>query len=83
MASHIIEPERRTVHGHFSKELSPILEIDSGDTVRFRTLEAGWSLEPPLGLERTRRPILSRGSRARTMGTAYVGRSRSKGRSRG
>ncbi len=47
MASHIIEPERRTVHGHFSKELSPILEIDSGDTVRFRTLEAGWSLEPP------------------------------------
>lgn len=47
MSTHTIEPERSTVHGHFSRELPPILTINSGDTVRFRTLEAGWSLEPP------------------------------------
>ena len=47
MAIHTIEPDGSTVHGHFSKDLLPILEINSGDTVRFRTLEAGWSLEPP------------------------------------
>lgn len=47
LATHTIEPERSTVHGHFSRELPPILTIESGDTVRFRTLEAGWSLGPP------------------------------------
>lgn len=46
MAFHSIEPERRTLHGHFSAELEPILTIDSGDTVRFRTLDSGWNLEP-------------------------------------
>jgi acetamidase/formamidase len=47
MAEYIIEPERRTLHGHFSRELPPILTIDSGDTVRFRTLDAAWGIEPP------------------------------------
>ncbi|HEU5015138.1 MAG TPA: acetamidase/formamidase family protein [Roseiflexaceae bacterium] len=42
MTLHVIEPERRTLHGHFSRDLEPILTIDSGDTVRFRTLDAGW-----------------------------------------
>ncbi len=46
MAIHTIEPERRTLHGHFSRELPPVLTIDSGDTVRFRTLNAGWDIEP-------------------------------------
>lgn len=46
MAHYTIEPERRTLHGHFSPELEPVLTIDSGDTVRFRTLESGWNLEP-------------------------------------
>lgn len=46
MAIYDIEPERRTLHGHFSRELEPILTIDPGDTVRFRTLDAGWYLEP-------------------------------------
>jgi acetamidase/formamidase len=57
MARHTIEPERSTVHGHFSKDLPPILEINPGDTVRFRTLEAGWSLEPPPGAGTERRFI--------------------------
>jgi acetamidase/formamidase len=45
MAFYAVEPERRTLHGHFSRELQPILTIDPGDTVRFRTLDAGWTLD--------------------------------------
>ncbi len=45
MATYTIEPERATLHGHFSRDLAPILTIDSGDTVVFRTLDAGWSTE--------------------------------------
>jgi acetamidase/formamidase len=46
MAAYHIEPERRTLHGHFSRDLPPVLTIDSGDTVTFRTLDAGWNLGP-------------------------------------
>jgi acetamidase/formamidase len=42
MAIHSIEPVRAHLHGHFSRELQPVLEIDSGDSVAFRTLDAGW-----------------------------------------
>src|SRR4051812_19224754 len=44
-ARHSLEPERATLHGHFSRELAPVLEIDPGDTVRFRTLDVAWGLE--------------------------------------
>lgn len=47
MAKHIIEPERSTLHGHFSPDLPPAITIDSGDTVQFRTLDAGWAIERP------------------------------------
>lgn len=47
IATHVIEPARQTLHGHFSRELPPILTIDSDDTVVYRTLDAGWSLEVP------------------------------------
>ncbi len=43
MAVHLIEPEARTVHGHFSRELRPVVTIKPGDTVRFRTLDASWA----------------------------------------
>jgi acetamidase/formamidase len=46
---HTLEPERRTLHGHFSRDLPPVLTIDPGDTVRYRTLDAGWSAEPYSG----------------------------------
>ncbi|MEX1158025.1 MAG: acetamidase/formamidase family protein, partial [Thermomicrobiales bacterium] len=55
MAFHTVEPERRTLHGHFSRDLEPILEIESGDTVRFTTLEAGWGLEPQYKDDQPRR----------------------------
>jgi len=44
--TYTLEPERRTLHGHFSRDLAPVLTIDPGDTVHFRTLDVGWGLEP-------------------------------------
>ena len=55
MAIHKIEPERRTLHGVFSRELPPVLTIEPGDTVEFRTLDAGWGLEPFVSPESPRR----------------------------
>jgi acetamidase/formamidase len=53
---HEIPLERRTLHGHFSRDLEPVVEVRPGDVIRFGTLDAGWGLEPPGadGLERTR-----------------------------
>ena len=48
MAVHEIPLERATLHGHYSPELEPVLEIEPGDGVRFSTLDAGWGLEAPL-----------------------------------
>jgi acetamidase/formamidase len=35
-------PERRSLHGHFSRDLAPALEIDPGDSIRARTLSGSW-----------------------------------------
>jgi len=40
--THDLPLERRTLHGHFSRDLEPVLSIDLGDSVRLRTLDAGW-----------------------------------------
>lgn len=42
MAHHEIPLERRTLHGHFSRDLEPILSVDSGDSIAFACLNAGW-----------------------------------------
>jgi acetamidase/formamidase len=42
MALHRLSPAAGTVHGIFSRELTPVLTIASGDTVVFQTLDAGW-----------------------------------------
>ena len=42
MALHEIPLERRTLHGHFSRDLEPILTVDSGDSVTFACLNSGW-----------------------------------------
>lgn len=47
MPTHAIEPTRETLHGLFSPDLPPALTIDPGDTVVFRTLDAGWGIAPP------------------------------------
>lgn len=56
MATYTIEPERRTLHGHFSRDLPPILSIDAGDSVIFRTLDAGWHVEPRTSTVPAERP---------------------------
>ena len=42
MAHHEIPLERRTLHGHFSRDLEPILTVDSGDSISFACLNSGW-----------------------------------------
>ena len=42
MTLHTIDPAFETLHGHFSRELPPILTIASGDRVLYRTLDSGW-----------------------------------------
>jgi acetamidase/formamidase len=36
--------ERRTLHGHFSRDLEPILTIDPGDSIAFACPNAAWRL---------------------------------------
>jgi acetamidase/formamidase len=43
---HELPLERRTLHGHFSRELPPVLTVDPGDSVRLRCLNADWRWEP-------------------------------------
>jgi acetamidase/formamidase len=42
---HELPLERRTLHGHFSRDLEPVLTVDPGDSVRFATPNAGWRLD--------------------------------------
>lgn len=45
MATFKIEPTETTLHGFFSRDLPPVLTIDPGDTVLFKTIDAEWGLE--------------------------------------
>ncbi len=47
MTEYRLEPERSTLHGHFSPALAPVLRIEPGDSVVFRTLDVWWDLEKP------------------------------------
>jgi acetamidase/formamidase len=46
VAHHEIPLERRTLHGHFSRDLEPILTIEPGDSIGFACLDTGWHLSP-------------------------------------
>ena len=41
---HEIPLERRTLHGHFSRDLPPILEVDPGDSIAYSCPNARWRL---------------------------------------
>jgi acetamidase/formamidase len=41
------------LHGHFSRDLPPVLTVDPGDAVRFALPNSGWQLGPGEALERT------------------------------
>lgn len=51
MAVHEIKVQRETLHGTFCRDIEPILTINSGDVVRYETLDAGWNIEAPLSRE--------------------------------
>jgi acetamidase/formamidase len=42
VTTHDLSPVRANLHGHFSAELAHVLEVDSGDMIRARTLRADW-----------------------------------------
>ena len=63
MATHTLAPDERTLHGVFSRDFEPVLEIEPGDTVRFQTLDAGWGLEPPTEVGAPRRRFELAGER--------------------
>jgi acetamidase/formamidase len=42
---HELPLERRTLHGHYSRELPPVASIDPGDTIAFSCPNAGWEYE--------------------------------------
>ena len=42
---HELPLSRRTLHGHFSRDLEPVLELEPGDSVAFATPNAGWYLD--------------------------------------
>jgi len=42
---HELPLDRRTLHGHFSRDLEPVAVIDPGDSVRFSVPNAGWRLD--------------------------------------
>ncbi len=72
MATHTLEPDRATLHGHFSRDLAPILTIDPGDTVIARTLDAGWSVGPRPA-PAVERPAFPERDRDRDWGHALLG----------
>lgn len=54
---HELKAERATLHGHFSRDLPPVLTIDPGDSVGFECLDSGWGLEPHNGVDINRRKL--------------------------
>ena len=44
MALHELPLDASVLHGHFSRELEPVLSVDPGDSVRFTVPNAGWDV---------------------------------------
>ena len=44
MAVHELPLEAHFLHGYFSRELEPVVEVEPGDSVRFSVPNAGWHL---------------------------------------
>jgi acetamidase/formamidase len=57
---HELPLERRTLHGHFSPGLVPVLTVDPGDSVVFPTLDVGWGIGPPTDERGTRERLSPR-----------------------
>jgi acetamidase/formamidase len=46
VTTHELPLEQRVLHGHFSPDLEPVLEIDPGDSVRISVPNHAWELTP-------------------------------------
>ncbi|HYK74295.1 MAG TPA: acetamidase/formamidase family protein, partial [Pseudoneobacillus sp.] len=46
--THYLNPDSYTLHGFFDRDLRPTLEINSGDSVIFQTLDSAWAIEKRL-----------------------------------
>jgi len=57
---HELPLDPRVLHGHFSPELEPVLEIDPGDSVRFSVPNHVWDVEPGVSVE-SRNPDVDTG----------------------
>jgi acetamidase/formamidase len=60
VAIHELALEQRTLHGHFSPDLEPVLEIESGDSVRLSVPNHAWDLTPEEHFE-SRNPAIDTG----------------------
>lgn len=72
---HLLHPSSKSLHGFFSKDLAPALEIDSGDTVHFQTLDSAWGAEKrkALGEPRKRFKDVHPSQMPKQFGHALVG----------
>jgi acetamidase/formamidase len=59
--THEIPLERRSLHGHFSPDLPPIVAIDPGDSIVFSAPNSGWWNEPDRIMFEDRHPELEGG----------------------
>jgi acetamidase/formamidase len=46
-STHVLDDSLENLHGWLSRTLPPRLSVDSGDTIVYRTCDAGWSERPP------------------------------------
>src|SRR3954470_10099248 len=46
VSGYVVEPGPDTLRGWFSREYAPVLSVDPGESVRFRTLDCWWSAGP-------------------------------------
>jgi len=60
VAIHHLSPDTATTHGAFNPALEPVLTIDPGDTVHYRTLVSGWWEEPGSDSGEERKRLLPR-----------------------
>jgi acetamidase/formamidase len=49
--SHVLLPDERTLHGSWDPDRPPVLTVEPGTTVRFGTLDSGWSTGPYTGAD--------------------------------
>ncbi|GAF14115.1 acetamidase [Bacillus sp. JCM 19046] len=75
MKTHSIFPSSHTLHNYFDRELNPIIEIQSGDSIVYQTLDSAWGAEKrtSLGAQRKRWTDVDQARMASFFGHALIG----------